>query len=373
MKIAVINSCCIPPFAASKPTLDTVFGNTGNAVIYSGLESLLPSQPSLVLPSLFSLRRTAYLSDGRTIEEISSIAHEIRNCDVTVLILQDLARKDAYVTAAQLGQATELLRNSRNLFVFSLGANALQFNRNDLAGTAAIIYKSLPDFIVDFLRYLLDKSLLVSVRGKITADVLELVCPSPSAKISIDGCPSLSGRHLDCQSLIKNASRDAWSRKPRFVTGGLFGLRKRRTLLRVFHVAQEKHELNPFFNHVISPGFRDDAMALLAMGNKKLFFEPQQWNEWLRRWAHSEKPLYYCGTRVHGMIQALVSGVPGVLLSGDSRALEMASLYGIPLVPGACLEEVPDIVASHDYSRLFDRQSIVSARFQANISLMSAC
>jgi hypothetical protein len=373
MKIAVVNSCCVPPFAASKPTLDTVFGNTGNAVIYSGLESLLPSKPSLVLPSLFSFRSTAYLSDGRAIKEISSIANEIGNCDVTVLVLQDLARKDAYVTAAQLGRAKELLRNARTLFVFSLGANALQFNRNDLAETAGIIAKSLPDFIVDFLRFLLEKSLLVSVRGTITADVLKLICPSPSAKISIDGCPSLSGRRLDYQSLVKNISRDTWSRKPRFVTGGLFGLQQRRTLLRVCHVAQEKHELNPFFNHFISPGFSGDSVVRLAMGSKKLFLEPKQWNEWLRQCSHSGNPLFYCGTRVHGMIQALVAGIPGVLLAGDSRALEMASLYGIPLVLGACLEEVPDIVANHDYSCLFDRQSSISARLQENISLMSAC
>jgi hypothetical protein len=373
MRIAVVNSCCVPPFAAAKPTLDTVFGNTGNAVIYSGLESLLPSKPSLVLPSLFSSRRTAYLSDGSTIEELSSIAHEISKCDVTVLILQDLARKDAYVTAAQLDDAKELLRNARNLFVFSLGANSLEFDRNDLTGTAGIISKSLPDFLLDFLRFLLEKSLLVSVRGQVTADVLGLFCPNPSARISIDGCPSLSGRQLDYQSIKKNISRDTWSGKPIFVTGGLFGLRRRRTLLRVSHVAQEKRELNPFFNHVVSPGFGRESMLLSAMGRKKLFLEPQRWNEWLRHLAHSRKPLFYCGTRVHGMIQALVSGIPGVLLAGDSRALEMASLYGIPLVLGACLEDVPDIVANHNYSDLLDRQSVASARLRENISLMSAC
>jgi hypothetical protein len=373
MRIAVVNSCCVPPSAAAKTTLDTVFGNTGNAVIYSGLESLLPSRPSLVLPSIFSFRRTAYLSDGSKIEELSSIAHEISNCDITVLILQDLARKDAYVTAAQLDDAKKLLRNSRNLFVFSLGANSLEFNRNDLAGTAGIIAKALPDFILDFLRFLLDKSLLVSVRGQVTADVLGLVCPSPSARISIDGCPSLSGRHLDYQSTQKNISRVNWARKPSYVTGGLFGLRRRRTLLRVFHVAQEKSELNPLFNHILSPEFGGESMLLSAMCTKKLFLKPQRWNTWLRRLAHSRTPLFYCGTRVHGMIQALVSGIPGVLLSGDSRALEMASLYGIPLVLGACLEDVPDIVANHDYSDLFDRQSILSRRLHDSISLMSAC
>ena len=112
---------------------------------------------------------------------------------------------------------------------------------------------------------------------------------------------------------------------------------------------------------------------LAAMGRKKLFLEPKKWNEWLSQWAHCGKPLFYCGTRVHGMIQALVSGIPGVLLAGDSRALEMASLYGIPLVLGACLEDVPDIVASHDYSNLFYRQSVISARLRENVSLMSAC
>jgi hypothetical protein len=114
-------------------------------------------------------------------------------------------------------------------------------------------------------------------------------------------------------------------------------------------------------------------MLLSAMGRKKLFLEPSSWNKWLKRLAHSRKPVFYCGTRVHGMIQALVSGIPGVLLAGDSRALEIASLYGFPLVLGACLEDVPDIVANHDYSDLFDRQSVLSARLRESISLMSAC
>lgn len=373
MRIAVLNSCCLPASAAAKPTFDSVFGNTGNAVIFSGLEALLPAKPSLILPSLFSRTKIAYRADGSAIKGSGVIADEISNCDVVVLVLQDLAREDAYVTAAQLKDAKELLRNSRNLFVFSLGANSLEFNRNDLAETAGNISKALPDSVLDFLLFLLGKSLLVSVRGQVTADVLGLVCASPSARISIDGCPSLSGRHLDYKSIQKNINPDTWSSKPRIVSGGLFGLRKRRTLLRVLHVAQEQSELSPFFNHIISPGFGHQSMLLSAMGRKKLFLEPSSWNKWLKRLAHSRRPVFYCGTRVHGMIQALVSGIPGVLLAGDSRALEIASLYGFPLVLGACLEDVPDIVANHDYSDLFDRQSVLSARLRESISLMSAC
>ena len=373
MKIAVLNSCCLPPSVTSSPTFDTVFGNTGNAVIYAGLGSLLPCKPSLVLPSLFGFSSIAYRSDGSLLKGLSIITQEIRTCDATILILQDLARHDAYVTRAQVGAAKSLLSCSRNLFVFSLGSNCLVFNRNDHAATVDLIFSTLPDFILDFLRFILDKALLVSVRGQITADVLSLVRQNPIARISIDGCPSLSGRCLDHKALLGYSSRIINGSLPLFVTGGLFGLRQRRTLLRAFHVAQEKCELNPFFNHVISQEFTHESVLLSIFRRKKLFLEPARWSDWLAVLAQSSKPVSYCGTRVHGLIQALVSGIPGVLLSGDSRALEMASLYGIPLMHGACLEDVSDIVASHDFSRLLDRHALVSARLRESISLLSAC
>lgn len=342
-------------------------------MIYSSLESLLPCSPSLILPSLFEFSSIAYRSDGSLLKGLNIISQEISTCDATILILQDLARQDPYVTSEQLETAKSLLSCSRNLFVFSLGSNSLAFNRNDLAATVDLIFSTLPDFILGFLRFILDKALLVSVRGQLTADVLALVRQNATARISIDGCPSLSARCLDHKALLDYPSRMTSGSRPLFVTGGLFNLRQRRTYLRVFHVAQEKHELNPFFNHFISQEFQRERLLLEIAGRKKIFFEPRRWSEWLEGLVHLGKPVNYCGTRVHGLIQALVSGIPGVLLSGDSRAFEMASLYGFPLMLGACLEDVPDIVANYDFSELLDRHMLVSARLRESISLLSAC
>jgi hypothetical protein len=374
MKLAVVNSCCVPHFATKKPTFDTVFGNSGNAVIYDGLRNLLPADPHLVIPSIFSRSITAYSKTNAEITEKNNILSRLSKCDATVLLLQDILRADAYVTAEQVSVAMSYIEASKNLFVFSLGSNSLDFDKSHLfSEISQKIHGSLPVHIAEFMHALLDKALLLSVRGEITAGVLRLANLQHFHKVSIDGCPSLSGPKIDRSCLLDYYTNSTKELDPFYITGGLFGLRRRRTLLRICHVAQEKHELNYFFNPILARNAFSESAFISSTGRKKIFLDPRKWSSWLKSVKESKNNVYYCGTRVHGCIQSLKSGIRGVLLSGDSRALEMASLYGLSIVPGCCLEDVSEIIAEDDIAQILERQLLLSGNLRRSVGLISAC
>jgi hypothetical protein len=374
MKLAVVNSCCVPHFATKTPTFDTVFGNSGNAVIYDGLRNLLPSEPHLVIPSIFSKSITAYSKINSEIIEQDSILSSLSKCDATILLLQDILRADAYVTAEQVSVAMSYIKASKNLFVFSLGSNSLDFDRSHLfSEISQQIHRSLPAHIIEFMHVLLEKALLLSVRGEITAGVLRLANLQHFHKISIDGCPSLSGPEINRSYLLDSYTNSTKELDPFYITGGLFGLKQRRTLLQMCHVAQEKHELNYFFNPILARNALSESVFISSTGRKRIFLDPGKWSSWLKSVKESKKNVYYCGTRVHGCIQALKSGIRGVLLAGDSRALEMASLYGLSIVPGCYIEDVGEIIAEDDIIEILERQLLLSGNLRRSVGLISAC
>lgn len=374
MKLAVLNSCCVPHFVAEKPSFDTVFGNSGNAVIYDGLRNLLPSEPHLVIPSLFSKSITAYTKNNSVITEPNNILSSLSKCDATVLLLQDILRADAYVSACQISVAMSYIEASRNLFVFSLGSNSLDFDKSQLfSEISQKIHNSLSVHIARFMHVLLEKALLLSVRGEITAGVLRLANLQHFHKISIDGCPSLSGPEINRSCLLDSYTCSTKRLDPFYITGGLFGLKRRRTLLQMCHVAQEKHELNYFFNPILARNALSESAFISLTGRKKIFLEPRQWSNWLESVKVSRENVYYCGTRVHGCIQALKSGIRGVLLAGDSRALEMATLYGLSIVPSCTLEDVGEIILEDDITEILERQLLLSSNLRRSVGLISRC
>lgn len=81
--------------------------------------------------------------------------------------------------------------------------------------------------------------------------------------------------------------------------------------------------------------------------NGNVFFDLIDWSNFLQR--HS----FLIGTRLHGVILALNSGVPACLVTHDSRTSEMARYAGIPFVDA---QKVSEIESIHDLQKI--RESI---------------
>lgn len=80
----------------------------------------------------------------------------------------------------------------------------------------------------------------------------------------------------------------------------------------------------------------------------KVFFEMDSWINYM-----SGKSIYV-GTRLHGAIASLLSGIPAVLICHDTRTLEVAQVLKIPYLRSTDL----DVERSLDVSSLYNRDDI---------------
>lgn len=72
-----------------------------------------------------------------------------------------------------------------------------------------------------------------------------------------------------------------------------------------------------------------DAVLLATQSRIKLFPEMQKWYSFLK----SDTYHFSFGSRIHGNVMSILSGIPAVVWSCDSRTREMAEFFDIPHVP----------------------------------------
>lgn len=92
----------------------------------------------------------------------------------------------------------------------------------------------------------------------------------------------------------------------------------------------------------------------------QLFFETNNWYNYLKHEAIS----FSYGSRIHGNIMSILSGVPTLILAKDSRVQEMAEFYHIPFVTTHTAQSVEDLYEQYlildytdfnqNYPKLFD-------------------
>lgn len=115
-----------------------------------------------------------------------------------------------------------------------------------------------------------------------------------------------------------------------------------------------------------SPSFRDacgfektyglSAAKLLARDRIRIIPDMRSWNAFLCQSPYN----YSFGSRIHGNIMALLSGIPATVVGVDTRTVEMGEFFSIPYIrhiPGHVytLREMEEIYDQMDYSR-FNRE-----------------
>lgn len=214
-----------------------------------------------------------------------------------------------------------------------------------------------------FMRAVLDHSASVGVRGEITADYLHSL-GFGTDQVDVIGCPSLydNGRLLRIDKANDSPTRNArlaLNVTPSISSMGKILMDTVEQYPNSVYVPQEHRELALLLwgQHVagkLAEGVpRDITHPLYRQDRIRFFLDPATWRDYLSTCE------FAFGNRIHGNIAALTAGTPAVLLSHDSRTLELARYHGIPYRPVPPAEErvdVSELYESADFAE-FNRQS----------------
>ncbi|MEI5672346.1 MULTISPECIES: polysaccharide pyruvyl transferase family protein [unclassified Nocardioides] len=222
--------------------------------------------------------------------------------------------------------------------------------------------------VTRFVRAVLDRSASIGVRGERTAGYLEQL-GFPAPLVDVIGCPSLF-TSVDGFTVEPRAV-DASSRIDLTYTGGMRSLVDRSVVEypRLEFVAQEHHrlrlllrgeDLDTYDGHgplgTGHPLYREDRI--------RFFVDARTWVDHLRDFS------FAFGTRIHGAIAAILARVPAVVMSYDSRTLELAQYHGIPYreftgMPSGEDLSVRELAEGADYTEFAARFPGLAAHYRA--------
>ena len=210
---------------------------------------------------------------------------------------------------------------------------------------------NIPEGTRRFVRAVAERSASISVRGDYTRQVLEGI---GIGNVTVTGCPSLyhdfrpftpppSNLYVRFRRGLIHATRYSASYAPFARTKSL-----QRQLFRFAYKQEmdilfqsEPEEMRLLTGHDCDNVFDDrlkglllevydetdwDKLVAYVLSHGRLFFDVNQWSRALDAYD------YVLGTRLHGTIMALNSGVPAVLIHHDSRTREMAEFAALPSV-----------------------------------------
>jgi hypothetical protein len=218
-----------------------------------------------------------------------------------------------------------------------------------------------------FTGAVLDHSATIGVRGDRTAGYLHSL-GFASDVVDTIGCPSLFTTR-DGFTIDRSRGLGPASRIDLTYTGGMqqLVLSAAAAYPGLEFVAQEHHRLRWLLEGVESPGV--DPTSPLSAGHPlavddriRFFVDARTWVDYLRGFD------FAFGTRIHGAISALLARVPALVLSYDSRTLELAEFHGIPYRSFADLPDdvtVQELYDGADFGDFEARFTELSANYRA--------
>ncbi|MEU7841931.1 polysaccharide pyruvyl transferase family protein [Micromonospora sp. NPDC049114] len=317
---------------------DWIGKNTGNLVFSHAAHKLLATSAAEITPSRFR-------ADPRDADEINE------KYDVFVIPLANAFRHDY---AKQLTSMTRLIERLK-IPVVVLGVGA----QTDVDGDLEQL-RPIDEPVSAFCRAVLDRSHSIGVRGEITENYLRKLGFSAVEQI---GCPSMF-LHGDSLRIEKTKAtlgvddRLAFVISPYVKALAPLVLHHHRRYPNLRYVAQDLYTLGTLL-YGDAPQLRGmtadmpihTSHPLFVEDKVRMFMDPWPWMEYLSGFD------FAFGTRIHGTITALISGIPGYLLAHDSRTLELARYFDIP---HRLLRDVPadvdaaQLYAEADYTALND-------------------
>ncbi|MGP4084226.1 polysaccharide pyruvyl transferase family protein [Streptomyces sp. KR55] len=309
------------PFRVATPTefiqQDLIGTNTGNLLFSDSAHKML-STPD-----------TEVTSNGIRTNSSPQRAAEINEqYDVFVVPLANAFRPTFQASLDRLSTLIEQL--TIPVVVFGVGAQAGDdYETEELKPMAASVKR--------FISAVLDRSASIGVRGELTARYLTGL-GAPADRIDIIGCPSMF-LYGDTFPEIRPAELTAASRialnlSPNAIpVGDIAGIAR--------HAWENYPDLTYYAQNLVDAelllwgdltpetGVEDPfplqlSHELLRENKVRMPLDPATWIDELRGYD------FAYGTRIHGNIAALLAGTPSVVLTHDSRTLELCRYFDIP-------------------------------------------
>ena len=225
--------------------------------------------------------------------------------------------------------------------------------------------KVIDEDVKNFMNAVLEKSARVGVRGEVTQRYLASLGYS---EVDIIGCPSM---FIDRDQLpgLQNRNTVELSQDSKIALTFSPYVRKGEKI--VEDSTREYRNLDYFVQDIYTmrtivtgspkntdgrfPGIPDYwSHPLFVNGRARFHVDPISWMSDLKRYDFS------FGTRIHGTIAALTSGVPATLIAHDSRTSELAEYFRIPNIKSTSLNpetKVRDLYESWNSSDLIAGQA----------------
>lgn len=268
----------------------------------------------------------------------------------------DVGKDHSPFESVQREMAANIRRAKRPVVALGLGAQLSEARVGDDI--------TCPDGTLDLLRTLSEHSETIGVRGPLTAEVLQRLGIN---NVSVLGCQSCFMSHDPdfADKLEVRAPED-----PRQTVGNYSYTYRETPLLRIMFdsdtglVGQEEFYewalVNGLPDPLVAEGRRavrlrraldslgiplEDYTGYLARRFRQ-FEDIDTWRDWVAGFRFS------FGTRFHGNMTALQSGVPALWITHDGRTAELCRLLALPAVP---FEEVRGL---RSVGELFDRMDL---------------
>ncbi|WP_432043920.1 polysaccharide pyruvyl transferase family protein [Streptomyces cadmiisoli] len=339
------------PFRVAGPTefiqQDLIGTNTGNLLFSDSAHKML-SAPD-----------TEVTSNGIRTDQSARRAAEINEqYDVFVVPLANAFRPQFQASLDRLSTLIEQL--TIPVVVFGVGAQTTDDYATDRLGPLA-------DSVKRFASAVLERSASIGVRGELTARYLTGL-GVPADRVDIIGCPSMF-LHGDTfpelrTAELTSASRIALNLSPNAIpVGDISGIARHawENYPDVTYYAQNLVDAELLLWGDLTPetGVEDPfplqlTHDLLRENKMRMPLDPATWIAELRGYD------FAYGTRIHGNIAALLAGTPAVVLTHDSRTLELCRYFGIPHRPLSGLPADTDpreLYEGADYSAMFKGHS----------------
>ena len=217
--------------------------------------------------------------------------------------------------------------NSRiPVYVLSIGAQTSNYDRKKE------LCESIGAEVKEFIRAIYNSGGEFGLRGWFTKEVFDSICPNTAV---VTGCPSLfqNGRKLEIR---KKKSKDF----KLVLNGELKDLENYLLHYDGIFIDQdywykECYDID-YWKGRSKREIIKDMIARHGITETRLFFEDKikqfyDIPEW-RRYLIEGDFTFSIGSRIHGSIMSILSGIPALLVVIDSRTREMAEYYGIPCI-----------------------------------------
>jgi hypothetical protein len=271
-----------------------------------------------------------------------------------ILILQDNIRIfDSYYNHNIYENLGDFFKKIKiPIVVFSLGSNCFDGNYKNL-------HLNINQDLIKILRIISEKTVSFGVRGDTTKEVMENL---GIYNVEVVGCPTYfeNGK----SRIIKKEAKLNVSLK--VLSGGYFEskghdinyvLQDESLFIKNIFFLKERI-LNDDLNFFDLNNRVHKVLYEMLLNNKLFFFNNMD------KWRNFDKNFdFYIGSRVHGAIMAINSGLPAIVTNGDSRAKEMCNLFGIDCYGVSADEDLLKLYNSIDVEKINKKYPILFDNF----------